>query len=123
MEPALPRNRPLNDATPPGSQWCLDGVFGCLARLAARVAALRFRLMINVVCVGGSHTHEMEKRSMKHYAGLDVSVKEASVCIEAEAGGARHKMSVTLPDSMPVLASFIRPSPSPDFTNNAIVCR
>src|SRR5258708_31091112 len=28
----------------------------------------------------------MEKRSMKHYAGLDVSVKETSVCIVDEAG-------------------------------------
>src|SRR5664280_3603802 len=28
----------------------------------------------------------MEKRSMKHYAGLDVSVKETSVCIIDEAG-------------------------------------
>src|ERR1700754_3986123 len=28
----------------------------------------------------------MEKRSMKHYAGLDVSVKETSICIVDEAG-------------------------------------
>jgi predicted NBD/HSP70 family sugar kinase len=28
----------------------------------------------------------MEKRSMKHYAGLDVSVKETSVCIVDETG-------------------------------------
>jgi hypothetical protein len=46
-----------------------------------KVEALRFRLMINVVCVGGSHKHQLEKRSMKHYAGLDVAVKETSVCI------------------------------------------
>jgi hypothetical protein len=45
------------------------------------VEALRFRLMINVVWVGGSHKHQLEKRSMKHYAGLDVAVKETSVCI------------------------------------------
>jgi hypothetical protein len=59
-----------------------DGVFGRLARPRRR-GALRFRLMVNVVCVGGSHTHQMEKRSMKHYAGLDISVKETSVCLPA----------------------------------------
>jgi hypothetical protein len=32
-----------------------------------------------------------------------------------DAGGTRYKMSVTFPDSMPVLASFLKPSPSPDF--------
>ena len=73
---------------------CLDGVFGWLARLAARVAALRFRLLINVVCVGGSHRHQMEKRSMKHYAGLDVSVKEASVCIVDETGKVCREVKV-----------------------------
>ena len=30
--------------------------------------------------------HQWEKRSMKHYAGLDVSVKETSVCIVDETG-------------------------------------
>jgi hypothetical protein len=29
---------------------------------------------------------QREKRSMKHYAGLDVSVKETSVCIGDETG-------------------------------------
>jgi transposase len=33
-----------------------------------------------------SHKHQMEKRSMKHYAGLDVSVKETSVCVVDESG-------------------------------------
>ena len=41
--------------------------------------------MINVVC-GESATSIMEKRSMEHYAGLDVSVKETSVCILDESG-------------------------------------
>jgi transposase len=27
-----------------------------------------------------------EKRSMKHYAGLDVSIKETSICIVDETG-------------------------------------
>src|SRR5689334_577269 len=34
----------------------------------------------------GSHLHQMEKRSMRYYAGLDVSLKETSVCIVDEAG-------------------------------------
>ena len=63
-----------------------DGVFGRPACPLVKVEALRFRLMINVVWVGGSHKHQLEKRSMKHYAGLDVSVKETSVCIMDEAG-------------------------------------
>lgn len=33
-----------------------------------------------------SHKHQMEKRSMSYYVGLDVSVKETSVCIVNEAG-------------------------------------
>jgi transposase len=58
------------------------------------VEALRFRLMINVVWVGGSHKHQLEKRSMKHYAGLDVSVKETSVCIMDEAGTVCREVKV-----------------------------
>jgi transposase len=50
------------------------------------VEVLRFRLMIDVVCGWRSHKHQEEKRSMKHYAGLDVSVKETSVCIIDEMG-------------------------------------
>jgi transposase len=30
--------------------------------------------------------HQMEKRSMDHFAGLDVAVKEISVCIVDETG-------------------------------------
>ena len=30
--------------------------------------------------------HQMEKRSMDHFAGLDVSVKETSVCIVDDTG-------------------------------------
>lgn len=42
----------------------------------------------------GSHTHQMEKRSMKHYAGLDVSVKESSVCIVDETGKVCREVKV-----------------------------
>ncbi|MDI2078154.1 IS110 family transposase, partial [Bradyrhizobium sp. Mp27] len=36
--------------------------------------------------MSSSHKHQTEKRSMKHYAGLDVSVKETSLCIVDETG-------------------------------------
>jgi hypothetical protein len=32
-----------------------------------------------------SHKHQMEKRNIKHYAGLDVSVKETSMKRESSA--------------------------------------
>jgi transposase len=46
---------------------------------------LRFRLMVKR---GPWHglKHQKEKRSMDHFAGLDVSVKETSVCIVDDAG-------------------------------------
>jgi hypothetical protein len=47
---------------------------------------LRFRLMVkNEVRVYGLK-HQKEKRSMDHFAGLDVSVKETSVCIVDDTG-------------------------------------
>src|SRR6516225_2200978 len=41
--------------------------------------------MANEVCVNGLK-HQKEKRSMDHFAGLDVSVKETSICIVDGAG-------------------------------------
>src|SRR3974390_2719130 len=41
--------------------------------------------MANEVHVNGLK-HQKEKRSMDHFAGLDVSVKETSVCIVDEMG-------------------------------------
>ena len=35
---------------------------------------------------GNGLKHQKEKRSMEHFAGLDVSVKETSVCIVDDAG-------------------------------------
>jgi hypothetical protein len=46
---------------------------------------LRFRLMVNEVRICGLK-HQKEKRSMAYFAGLDVSVKETSVCIVDDAG-------------------------------------
>jgi NADPH:quinone reductase-like Zn-dependent oxidoreductase len=42
------------------------------------VKVLHFRLMVDVVCVEQPQA-SWEERSMKHYAGLDVSVKETSM--------------------------------------------
>jgi transposase len=47
---------------------------------------LRFRLMVETRSVGYGLKHQKEKRSMDHFAGLDVSVKETSVCIVDETG-------------------------------------
>ena len=48
---------------------------------------LRFKLMVkrNEVRVFGLK-HQKEKRSMNYFAGLDVSVKNTSVCIVDEMG-------------------------------------
>ena len=47
---------------------------------------LRFRLMVKKEVGGYSLKHQKEKRSMDHFAGLDVSVKETSVCIVDDTG-------------------------------------
>jgi hypothetical protein len=49
--------------------------------------------MVNVVCVEQPPA-SWEKRSMKHYAGLDVSVKETSICIIDEAGALCREVKV-----------------------------
>src|ERR1700716_1417886 len=49
--------------------------------------------MVDVVCVEQPQT-SWEERSMKHYAGLDVSVKETSLCIVDEAGRICREMKV-----------------------------
>ncbi|WP_321382666.1 hypothetical protein [Rhizobium sp.] len=49
------------------------------------IEVLGFKLMINVACVMRPQTFE-RKRSMKHFAGLDVSVREISICIVDETG-------------------------------------
>jgi len=59
----------------------------------AFVGVLRSWLMINVVCVETA-TSIMEKRSMRHYVGLDVSVKETSICIVDEAGKVVRELKV-----------------------------
>ena len=41
-----------------------------------------------------SHKHQVEKRSKEHYAGLDVSVKETSVCVVDEAGNICREVKV-----------------------------
>jgi transposase len=47
--------------------------------------ALRFRLMVKrgPFC---NLKHQKEKRSMDYFAGLDVSVKDTSICIVDDAG-------------------------------------
>jgi transposase len=47
---------------------------------------LRFRLMVKRGPLLNGLKHQKEKRSMDHFAGLDVSVKETSVCIVDDTG-------------------------------------
>ncbi len=75
------------------SKTCSDGVFGWRPIWRRCVEVLRFELMINVVCVTQPQGSE-RKRSMKHFAGLDVSVKETSVCIVDETGRICREMKV-----------------------------
>src|SRR4029077_3674185 len=49
--------------------------------------------MVDVVCVEQPQA-SWEERSMQHYAGLDVSVKETSICIVDEAGRICREMKV-----------------------------
>src|SRR5205809_7503661 len=45
--------------------------------------------------------HQKEKRSMDHFAGLDVSVKETSVCIVADTGKIVREVKVASePDAL-----------------------
>src|SRR5499425_2852473 len=57
--------------------------------------------MVNEVRVCGLK-HQKEKRSMDHFAGLDVSVKETSVCIVDDTGRIAREVKVASePDSQP----------------------
>jgi len=47
---------------------------------------LRFRLMVETRFVVCGLKHQKEKRNMDHFAGLDVSVKETSICIVDDTG-------------------------------------
>jgi hypothetical protein len=55
---------------------------------------LRFRLMVKRGR-GCGLKHQKEKRSMEYFAGLDVSVKDTSVCIVDETGKIAREVKVT----------------------------
>jgi transposase len=61
--------------------------------IAEDFGVLRFRRWFNEVrCYGLKH--QKEKRSMDHFAGLDVSVKETSVCIVDDTGKILREVKV-----------------------------
>jgi transposase len=61
---------------------------------------LRFRLMVKRGRVNGLK-HQKEKRSMDHFAGLDVSVKGTSVCIVDDTGRIIREVKVASePDAL-----------------------
>src|SRR3954447_17273324 len=69
-----------------------DGVFGLLLPPAYFLKVRRSRLRVQRGC---GLEPQWETRSMKHYAGLDVSVEETSVCILGEAGRICREVKVT----------------------------
>jgi hypothetical protein len=53
--------------------------------------------------------HQTEKRSMEHFAGLDVSVKETSVCIVDDTGRiVREAKVASEPDALLAVNEFYR---------------
>ena len=66
---------------------------------------LRFRLMVETRFGYAGLKHQMEKRSMEHYAGMDVSIKETSICIVDEVGNVLREVKVTSEPEM-LLAEF-----------------
>jgi hypothetical protein len=66
-----------------------------------RFGVLRFRLMVETRSALSGLKHQKEKRSMDHFAGLDVSVKETSVCIVDDTGKIVREVKVaTEPDAL-----------------------
>ena len=73
--------------------------------IAEECWVLRFRLMVKTRSALSGLKHQKEKRSMEHFAGLDVSVKETSVCIVDDTGNIVREVKVASePDALlPVL--------------------
>ena len=59
-----------------------------------QIGVLRFRLMVEPRSALRGLKHQMEKRSMEHYAGMDVSLKETSICIIDETGKVVREVKV-----------------------------
>jgi hypothetical protein len=69
---------------------------------------LRFRLMVKRG-PGYGLKHQKEKRSMDHFAGLDVSVKDTSVCVVDDTGKFVREVKVASePDAL--LAELTNPA-------------
>jgi transposase len=68
--------------------------------IAEDFGVLRFRLMVKRGR-GCGLKHQKEKRSMNHFAGLDVSVKDTSVCIVDDTGRITREVKVASePDAL-----------------------
>jgi len=60
-----------------------------------QIGVLRFRLMVETRSALHALKHQMEKRSMEYYAGMDVSLKETSICIVDDTGKVVREVKVT----------------------------
>ena len=89
-----------------------DGVIGrANLWIADDFWVLRFRLMVETRSALSGLMHQKEKRSMDHFAGLDVSVKETSVCIVDETGKIVREVKVTSePEAMLAVLRRILPT-------------
>jgi transposase len=76
------------------------------------LGVLRFRLMVKRGhrCTGSKH--QKEKRSMDYFAGLDVSVKDTSICIVDDAGRIVREVKVA---SEPAALLVVLKSPAYHF--------
>jgi hypothetical protein len=75
---------------------------------------LRLRLIVETRFAFGGLKHQKEKRNMDHFAGLDVSVKETSICIVDDTG--KIVREVKVPSEPEALLQVLRGSlgPQPD---------
>jgi len=65
-----------------------------------------------------------EERSMKHYAGMDVSVKETSLCIVDEADRICREMKVVShPEDLAIATSARLASSVANSSNSAMICQ
>jgi hypothetical protein len=67
-------------------KFSVDGVLGLAYATGWQDGWLRFRLMVRTRSARSGLKHQRRNAAMEHYAGLDVSVKETSVCVVDGAG-------------------------------------
>jgi transposase len=75
-------------------KFSVDGVLGLADARGWQDWWLRFRLMVRTRSARSGLKHQRRNAAMEHYAGLDVSVKETSVCVVDGAGQVVREVKV-----------------------------